>query len=319
MIIIGIKKISEDYFEGILNLWKNNFGEEFRVTENMLREKIFEDIDTFKEGSYVLLIDNEIKGIIVTKVNRHGLEEYKDCAWISTLLIDGKLQNRGYGSKLLNMAEEKLEDYGIRKIYLGGEMNNFFSGIPAPQMEKIDFFRKRGYFVNNEDHYDLMADVSKIDFDELKVKKNESNEFKTFEFTIDYKQKLDEFFDKTFPGRWKYEMDQYIQKNEELRNILILLHKDEVVGFCKIFIAEKESEYTLIYGENYGSLGPIGISESFRGKGVGNRILCDSLKLLKRRGAHNVLIDWTILKDFYGQFGFKPFKTYRGGYKSRDL
>lgn len=69
--------------------------------------------------------------------------------------------------------------------------------------------------------------------------------------------------------------------------------KTEIVGYCMLSVDEK----------GYGGLGPIGIAKKIRGKHVGDFILNQSLQQLKQIGAVRVNIDWTILKDFYGQFG----------------
>ena len=66
----------------------------------------------------------------------------------------------------------------------------------------------------------------------------------------------------------------------------------------------------------YGGLGPIGIAKDIRGRCVGNFILQRSLMQLRAIGVTRVNIDWTILKDFYGQFDFKPERTYRAGYRT---
>lgn len=315
--IFEIKTINKEYLPEINNLWNNNFPKEFETTERLLNNKIFEDQDLFLEASFMLLYDKRIMGIIVTKMNKSGLEEYNCCSFISALLVDREIRLNGWGTKLLAMAEEVLYKQGMKKIIVGGDFNNFFSGIPAPNNENIGFFDKRGYTINSENHFDLMADVSKIDFDKYKVPMSTSDELETTQFKPEHIHELENFFDHTFPGRWKFEVMNYISSGGDLRNILVLFDKNKIIGFCKVDISNNPDDRYL-YGTNKGSLGPIGISESYRGKGVGNRILKDSLKILKNMGAQNVIIDWTILKDFYGQFGFTPHRTYRGAYKSID-
>ena len=64
-------------------------------------------------------------------------------------------------------------------------------------------------------------------------------------------------------------------------------------------------------GDDWGSLGPIGISRSVRGRGFGDGLLASSLLELRRRGCRRTIIDWTTLADFYGKHGFVPTRTYR--------
>lgn len=187
---------------------------------------------------------------------------------------------------------------------LGGDVYNFFSGIPEPKSDVELFFKKKGFKLN-EFHYDLMADVSELDFNKLDIEINMESVFLVKELQLNNIEKLNKFFDKNFPGRWKYEINNYIKYNGDLRNVILLWNQNDIIGFCKIDININKN----------GSLGPIGIDKNYRGKKLGNKLLCESLKFLKSRGTKNVFIDWTILKEFYGQFGFKPYKFFKSGFK----
>lgn len=315
VIFIHIEGVDRKYSADIVQLWNSNFDIQYHVTEKMILQKIFNDRDVFEEGSFLLTDGLKLAGLIAAKLNKSRLPGYEDCAWISTLVVDGKYRNMGYGSTIYCKAEEKLREKGIKKIILGGELDNFFSGIPQPTEQSMEFFRKKGYVLNPDEHYDLIRDVSEIDFDQLNVPLNNDEAYSTREMASGDKEKLGAFFDQSFPGRWKHEVMGYVENGGDLRNVLILWHNEEVVGFCKIHISESSSDLDEVYGSRWGSLGPIGLRQDARGKGLGSRILRDALKFLQCRGGKNVKIDWTILKDFYGQFGFKPLRTYRGAYK----
>lgn len=315
---INITLLSEQYLDDMVKLWNENFKQAYHVTNKMILNKIFHDRDTFFEGSFLLLDSGKLAGFIVSKVNRGALPEYDNCAWISTLVVDRNYQNRGFGKELFQRAEEELYRYGTEKIIFGGEFDNFFSGIPDPSSRSLGFFAGRGFILNNDEHYDLSADISKINFDDFQIDLNKTDDYCTREMTLAQKDKLSCFFDDTFPGRWKTEVFEYLEHGGDPRNVLILWNQEKIVGFCKIFISEGKDDLTASRGESWGSLGPIGISKDIRGKGLGNRILNDSLRFLQKRGARNVIIDWTILKDFYGQFGFNPLRTYRGAYKLKN-
>lgn len=318
VIFINIILLDERYIHDMVDLWNENYGKQYHISEKLLLQKVFKDKDTFFEGSFLLLQDSQLLGFIVSKVNRGELSEYDNCAWISILIVDSSYRNKGYGKELYKKAEEKLYKLGITKIILGGELDNFFSGIPEPSLQAMVFFTRRGFLLNEENHYDLGADISQIDLEKRDVSMNQGNEFSTKVMIEEQKDLLSTFFDETFPGRWKTEIFDYIEHGGDLKNVLLLWHRGKIVGFCKVFISEDISDLDFIRGNGWGSLGPIGISEEVRGKGLGNRILYDSLKELQIRGAKNVIIDWTILKDFYGQFGFTPLRTYRGAYKLKD-
>lgn len=287
----------------IIKLWNNSFSKNYRITKEIFMEKVLNDLDFFNEGSFCVIEDGKCIGLIVSKIN-NDLDEYKNCGWISVLITDKNHRRISIGSNLYNSAEQQLELKGIEKIILGGELNNFFSGIPDPNTDSVAFFEHRDFKIN-EFHYDLLNDVSTMDFDKLEVELNMEKSITTKEMINEDKIELNKFFDRNFPGRWKYEINNYILNDGDLKDIILMFDDESIIGFCKI------TENTSLFG----ALGPIGVDDEYRGRKLGNRLLGDSLKYLKVRGMHDVNIDWTILKDFYGQFGFKPWKIYKGGVK----
>ncbi|KAA5807919.1 GNAT family N-acetyltransferase [Thermoanaerobacterium thermosaccharolyticum] len=298
------ENITKQDVDGIIKLWEYNFDKKYHIDRNRFIKNVFDDVDFYSDGSFILKIDNNVVGLIIVKLNNRNIEEYENCAWLNILLVDKKFRCHGYGTSLYKLSEKKLINLGIKKILLGGDINNFFSGIPEPSHEVERFFKDLGFQLN-EPHYDLMADVSKLDFSKLNVKINMDSSYIVKEFRLNDINVLNEFFDKNFPGRWKHEINNYIENNGDFRNIILMWCDKSVIGFCKINVDATGN----------GSLGPIGIDIDYRGKKLGNKLLLESLNLLKMRGTRNVVIDWTILKEFYGQFGFRPYKFYRSGFK----
>ena len=299
----------------IVEVWNRNFAQSYHVNETMLMSKIINDRDLFAQGTFVCIQEGKIIGFIATKISDNSLPEYINAAWLSVLLVDKANQRKGLGSFMYTRAEEALKKVGIIKLIVAGEMNNFFSGIPNPCDKSNRFFSKLGFQLNGGEHYDLSADVSTIDFDSLPVTVNRTEEFVSRSLEEQDIPALQLFFDTEFPGRWEYEIMTYIKNGGDFEHVVVLCRGQAVKGFSKIHVSQGEDDFTAQLGYNWGSLGPIGISKDIRGAGLGNRILCDSLMQLKRLGAHNVNIDWTVLKDFYGQFGFTPWRIYLGAYK----
>ncbi len=280
-------------------------------------KKIINDEDLFSPGTFVCMDGHEIIGFIATKLSPNILPEYQKAAWLSTLCVDQAHRRMGLGSLMYKKAEDALKKAGVKNMIVAGEMNNFFSGIPSPSQQSRLFFSKLGFELNDREHYDLSADVSAIDFDRLAVQMNRGDEFITKPLAAGDIPALERFFDNEFPGRWKYEIMRYIKNSGDLNQVIVLCKAQEVKGFCKVFVSHGISDdFTVQLGSDWGGLGPIGIANDIRGMGLGNRILCDSLKHLKMLGVHTVNIDWTVLKEFYGQFGFTPWRTYLGAYKS---
>ena len=102
------------------------------------------------------------------------------------------------------------------------------------------------------------------------------------------------------------------------RGIVGLFHNDAIHGFASI--QDSSNKYPIsgavwrnALGENWGTLGPIGVSQKVRGHGWGGAILSAGLLELKSRGVKQCLIDWTTLEEFYGKHGFVKTRTYKAG------
>lgn len=304
---VDVKALERTDCTAVNELCKETFREEYHITEERLSHSLFEDPDFSCQESRKI-VDPEtgkMLGFIGVKVS-HNEELYPATAWISIFAVAKEAQKKGYGTMLLNQVCESLHKNGIRKIYLGQDFNNFFSGIPDPDEEKEQFFQKNGFTLNIDRHFDLEADITRnelIDqFDTAPFEK----EFSVSTYHGE-KEQLLAFLENEFPGRWVFEAKEAIAEGKDPESIVLLWNEDqtEIVGYCMLSVNE----------HGYGGLGPIGIAKKIRGKHVGDYILNQSLQQLRKIGAVRVNIDWTILKDFYGQFGFQAERLYLAAYK----
>jgi GNAT superfamily N-acetyltransferase len=124
------------------------------------------------------------------------------------------------------------------------------------------------------------------------------------------------FFEREFPGRWRYDMLWKVEKEGSYHGIVGLIYKGEVHGFASI--QDQSTRFPFgggvwrqDLGAHWGSLGPIGVSQSVRGFGWGGALLAAGLMELQRRGVQRCIIDWTTLADFYGKHGFEKSRIYR--------
>jgi predicted N-acetyltransferase YhbS len=88
-----------------------------------------------------------------------------------------------------------------------------------------------------------------------------------------------------------------------------------VIGFAHTFTNRSVKLGPSVYwraelGENYGGLGPIGVSKDYRKIGLGLALLSYGVWCVKQAGAALMAIDWTVLVDFYGRLGFQPWRRF---------
>lgn len=304
---VSIKEIEQNDLQNLTDICRKAFPEEYHVTKDKIERHLLKDAEYSSRMSRKIVDETtgDLIGFLGVKISKNQ-QLYPDTAWISLFAVMPEEQKKGYGQMLLDSVCENLKKRGIRKIYVGQDFNNFFSGIPDPDDRKKHFFEKNGFNLNVENHYDLEADI---------VENHLIDDFDTVSFEKEYltdsyhgeKEALISFIEREFPGRWVFEAEEALNMGKDAKSIILMWNKEktEVLGYCMLSVDT----------DGYGGLGPVGIAKKIRGRHVGDYILNMSLKQLRNIGAKRVNIDWTILKDFYGQFGFLPERTYCGAYK----
>ena len=309
---VEIKLMSENDLEEMTELAETSFPPEYNVTKVNLNEKLLQDSDKFDEGSFIIRrkSDSKLIGLIGTKLSHSSL--YPDTAWLSIIAVEKNERHKGYGRLLVTRALDELKNVGVKQVSIGQEFHNFFSGIPNPNEENIGFFTGLGFSVSEGSHYDLESLLTDNDKPAKFDTSPFTDEFEVKTYHNDY-DKLMDFLNKEFPGRWAYEADTAIKAKKDPSEIVLLWSKTQktVIGFCMLTSYKDENGKKT----GYGGLGPIGIAKEVRGRQVGNYLLRESLLQAERNGINRVNIDWTILVKFYGQFGFEIKRTYKAAYK----
>ncbi len=122
------------------------------------------------------------------------------------------------------------------------------------------------------------------------------------------------FFQREFPGRWRFEFQEHLRGGGRISDYLILLTDAGVEGFCQLTFEDslRPLDRFFMHGlpRPWGQLGPIGVSKACRGRGYGAALLDAGLRRLRDAGVDGCVIDWTSLLDFYGKFGFRPYRQY---------
>lgn len=217
---------------------------------------------------------------------------------------------------LLRDVLARLGENRICRVTFGAEPDHLFPGCPtdAPDLEMI--LKAAGFSFTGEAH-DVEFDLAEyeipegVSFEGLDIRRATEADSGA----------LQDFFTRTFPGRWKH--DVLRRHADHPGDIALLFHDKQVEGFALTQSASSGqtpvagANWHLDLGENWAALGPIGISEPVRGRGWGHALLAWSLNDLKAQGSRRTIIDWTSLLDFYGRHGFVKARSYR--YASKTL
>jgi GNAT superfamily N-acetyltransferase len=239
---------------------------------------------------------------------------------VRLIAVHPDFQRQGIGSRLLAWAEQTLKTRGANRVVVGTEAHHFFPGIPldeylpitleidTPENTLLGFFARRGFEISENVSNDLARELDELPNLEL------PNNARIIQADID---SVLEFVRQEFPGRWVYDTNFVLQQAEHQH--LALEVNGRVMGFALIGLRIDPAilPSNLWLTEDCG-LGPMGISSSLRGQGLGFALLVAAMHKLKARGGTRMGIDWTGVQGFYQKAGFEVVRRYRHAVKTVD-
>ena len=231
--------------------------------------------------------------------------------WIDALAVHPEFQHQGIASGLLTWAEDYLRAQKCTAARLGGSLRPFVAGLPD-ELNNLAWFDKHGYKprLNASTDWDLARDLR-----DYQPRANYSSLDATVRSArTDDHDAIMEFFMHDFPGRWRYEYEESRRDGGRISDYMLIITEDGVDGCARLTFEDSERPierfYPHLLPHPWGQLGSIGVSKRVRGKGLGGMLLDLSLCRMRDEGIRGCVIDWTSLVDFYGKYGFTPFRKY---------
>jgi predicted N-acetyltransferase YhbS len=285
----------------LAHLWNSELGTEFPVTERVLRLVILED-PTFRDGDALLASQSDtVVGAAWLKRWREPYEQprFLETGFIGGLVVQADRRQQGIASQLLAALEQCLRLEGCTHVEVSGGLLHLLPGIPSSAADALGFFGRHGYAIDDEPHYDLLGDPGVLGTPVPGVRLARS---------------VDEvlgFLAREFPGSWQLHARWHFLSGGQASDFVVMEHDGTVEGFCQIIRPNAWPPGPSTYrAPAWCGLGPIGVSERLRGRGLGHKLMQGSLHELAQSGVHTCVIDWTRLLRFYGQFGFAPWRRY---------
>jgi len=310
----------------VIELWNRCIGEHYPMTERLFRQNVLGDPFAQKEGNLVALEGDRVIGWVLARYLSDvpkELESFKGRASIGAFCVDPDFRNRGIGTALYEAAENFLRSHAPSFITVVHYPYHLTPGVPAEAADLKSFLERQG-FSNWSMTYDLRRQLHdyQIPTEVERLLKERNPQVEIRPAREGEQQAIVDFVKREFPGGWCYDTKRFFDKGGDPSDIVIVVERDEIIGFCHTFTPESielrgsTHWFPLLQGR-WGGLGPIGIAADHRGRGLGLALLCYSVWHNKQRGVTDMVIDWTGLVDFYGRIGFKIWKRYWQG--SKDL
>ncbi|MBC7544529.1 MAG: GNAT family N-acetyltransferase [Candidatus Sericytochromatia bacterium] len=294
----------------LVAIWRAAAGEHHPIPDELWTAGTVGD-PGFLAGDLLVAQEGEVPvGFVLTKRWRGrdpGCERYLPIGYVALMAVHPRWQGRGIGRRLLVTAESQLRAAGATKSVLAGSFHHFFAGVPDWATAARKLLLSAGYGLG-DDVWDVRRSLAaEPPLPEVPPVAGVSLR----PYRTDEAEALIGFLNDAFPGRWPRDVQHFLQSGGPIDQVMGLFAGDLPCGFAHLHppgTAGAGRWSGLVPG--IAALGPIGVSEAQRGRGLGMALLIAGLHELRRLGADEVVIDWTDLLDFYGRVGFQPWLRY---------
>lgn len=300
----------KDNSEKMSRIWNAALPSKFTATPRFFEYNLQPCQGGIQGGTWMIHAGRPVGFVLASLLPNNQRVTSSDQGWLDALVVEKEFQHRGYGRLLLNWAETYLRHMGCKQVRVGQSLRTFFAGVPY-EVETVDFFFKHGYQESDSLCWDVSRDLGDgFSISRRPVPPNAEIRPSTQQDV----PALMEFLYREFPGRWRYEIEDFLRIGGRPGDIFILRLEGRVEGFCLLTLPDSvrplDRYFPNALPRPWGQLGTIGISAHLRSYGWGGLLLQTGLEYLRAKGTRGCVIDWTSLVDFYGKYGFTPYTRY---------
>ena len=310
------------FFEDAIHIWNAASHPDYSINQRLISYNFTPCTNETIEGRIALQRGKPVGFILVCVVLGGAL------GWVSLIAVHPSAQKQGIASSLLTWAEIWIKEQGCKRIRIGGNFRPFLPGLPYVMREHAAFFEKHGYQESARQPYEYDIARSLKDY-QPRYKEAAVNQPVPIHLPDSYpfispmqsgeESLMLNFFHREYPGRWEFEAQEFVKNNGRASDYLLLRVNNEVHGFCRLTLSDSERPIERFYPQRlpqpWGQFGPLGLSRSARGHGIGGYLIDVAALHMHSLGVDGCVIDWTSMVDFYGKFGFKVYNQYISFFK----
>lgn len=288
-------------------LWQNALGSVWPIPRDIFRFITVGNL-AYRPGDHlVAFIGNDLVGFV-------GYQAVPPRGALLVLLVSPQHQREGIGNQLHTQALAALKERGCKQVQLAsGALFNFWPGIPLNLPSAWFFFQSCGW-AEHERTFDLVCDLHTYKTPSWVMDRVHQADTTIHVATHEDSAAILAFEALHFP-QWVPYYQQVISST--IDNVVVAKHvSGSIVGASFLRLpfdlgGARDLPWTLKLGENTGGVGPLGVAEPMRGRGVGLALAAKVTELLQVRNIATSYVGYTWLVDWYGYLGYSVWSEYR--------
>jgi len=304
---VCLRAYAPDDEAGLLDVWNTALVSD-PISPAVFRRKVLLDPNFDPGGCVLAEVDGAVRGFVLSLTRRipffnQGLEPEE--AWITAFGVQPEWQRQKLGSRLLDMALQRLHEQGRTRVTVAPYVPNYF--IPGVDVDAyaaaVAFLQRMGFQTVSRplsmraeltgfhipppivDTAEQLADDGLVVMPAQPPDIVPVLDFIRQHFSWDWMREAGEVFSELFAG------------DPRQVNLLVARKGDEVVGYSQ-HRAER--------------FGPFGVKPDLRSRGIGRVLLAGTLVEMLKRGYHAAWFLWTSdnAARLYAQCGFHEVRRF---------
>ena len=301
---------SPDHLDAFVKIWNEAHPPDLNITLNLARYNL-QPLEGRTLAGQIATRGNQPVGVAIASCAPALDFVAAGTGWLDAVTVSGQAETDKIRSSLLGWAEGWLRERGCRSVRVGGSLRHFAPGV-FDELDQGAFFIERDYHPLDGDGFTW--DVARSLADYAPPASLREVDAAVHPAQPGQVGALLDFLRREFPGRWRWECEQFLRQGGRPSDYMLLWTARGVDGCCRLTFEDSvrpiECFYPYALPRPWAQLGSVGISADVRGRGYGAALVDAGLRRLHNNGVNGCVIDWTTIVDFYGKFGFEKYRAY---------
>ena len=320
----AVRAFAPDDFDAVLRLWETGFGLRYPLRADVLELTLAADPTTMVRAA-VAEVDRRIVGFAFAGAwagEPRELDALRGRVWLQAVIVAADRRRGGLGGALARAVvevERAVEVEGAARgslVQAGGGLHYLWPGVPDDLPDAGPFLEALGFAFDQRVSFDLRGDVSGLRTDERSRQVLAAEGVTVVPATNADREALLAFILAEFGAEWWHDTAYFLGAGGNPADELLLRDAAGAIrGFARLHTSgSRPPGWPMFWraeAPHAGGLGPIGLAEALRGRGLGRAFLVAALDRLRVLGASDVVIDDTTLLGYYSPHGFGQWITYR--------